>query len=406
MINVPFSPPDITEAEIESVAAVLRSGWITTGPVTKQFERDISAFCGVKRTACLSSGTAAMELSLHLLGVGPGDEVITSAYTYSASASVALHVGASVVLADTVKGGVNIDPESVRSKITGRTKAVIPVDIVGVPVDYDALYTVLEDAKGLFSPGSELQRQLGRIAVIGDAAHAFGAVYKGESVALKSDFSCFSFHAVKNMTTSEGGCVCFNDIGGIGADDLYEEFMLYSTHGQDKDALAKTKAGWEYDILLPAYKCNMSDLLAAVGVSQLARYADMLSRRRALTERLDERFARTRVKPLKHETDDYTGSFHVYLVRIEGLDESLRNRLIAEMLQRGVSLNVHFKPLPLMTAYKNLGFSIEDYPNAYDYYKAAVSLPLFSTMTIEQAEYTAAQLLEVLELPEFSDAHR
>ena len=403
-MKVPFSPPDITESEIEKVTAVLRSGWITTGPVTKRFEADITSFCGVKRTACLSSGTAAMELSLRLLGVGPSDEVITSAYTYSASASVALHVGATVVLADTIKGGVNIDPESVREKITGRTKAVIPVDVVGVPVDYDALYAVLDDAKGLFSPGSELQEQLGRVAVIGDSAHAFGAVYKGESVALKSDFSCFSFHAVKNMTTSEGGCVCFNDIGCISADDLYKKFMLYSTHGQDKDALAKTRGGWEYDILLPAYKCNMPDLLAAVGAAQLERYADMLSRRRSLTERMNEHFAGTRVKPLKHETDDYTGSFHVYLVRIEGFDEALRNSLIAEMYRRGVSLNVHFKPLPLMTAYRNLGFHIEDYPNAYDYYKASVSLPLFSAMTSEQADYVAEQLLDVLQMPEYCDA--
>jgi len=400
-MKVPFSPPDITESEIEKVTAVLRSGWITTGSVTKQFEKDISSFCGVKRTACLSSGTAAMELSLRLLGVGPGDEVITSAYTYSASASVAYHVGATVVLADTVKGGVSIDPKDVRSKITERTKAVIPVDVAGVPIDYEGLYAVLDEAKSFFSPSSELQKGLGRIAVIGDSAHAFGAVYKGKSVAQWSDFSCFSFHAVKNMTTSEGGCVCFNDIGGVSADDLYKKFMLYSMHGQDKDALAKTKAGWEYDILLPAYKCNMPDLLAAVGAAQLERYADMLSKRRSLTERMDRRFSAVRIKPLKHETDDCTGSFHVYLVRLDGFDEALRNSFITEMDRRGVSLNVHFKPLPLMTAYKDLGFDIADYPNAYDYYKASVSLPLFSTMTAEQADYVADQVMDALKMPEY-----
>lgn len=399
---VPFCLPDITEAEIEGVSEVLRSGWITTGPVTKQFEKDISAYCGVKRTACLGSATAAMELSLRLLGVGEGDEVITSAYTYSASASVIRHTGADIVLADSRKDGTSLDIDELAKKINSRTKAIIPVDVAGIPVDYSGIYGVLEDKKGVFAPNSDLQRQIGRVAVISDSAHSFGAVYKGKNVARWADLSCFSFHAVKNLTTAEGGCVCFDDFSEISADEIYRRFMLYSLHGQDKDALAKLAGGWEYDILMPAYKCNMPDVLAAIGVSQLKRYDAMLERRRSIAERYNRHFKSTRIKPSAHEGADFTGSFHLYTARIDGFDSERRNRLISAMSDRGVSLNVHFIPLPLLSAYRELGFSIEDYPNAYDYYKTMVSLPLFSTMTDEQTDYTAKQLLELLDSPEFS----
>ncbi len=404
-MNVPFSPPDITEAEIERVTAVLRSGWITTGPVTKQFERDISSYCGVKRTACLNSGTAAMELSLRILGIGPGDEVITSAYTYTASASVIDHVGATIVLADTKPGSIHIDPDSLREKITAKTKAVIPVDLAGIPVDYEGIYRVIDESKHLFSPNNEIQKELSRIAVIADAAHAFGAIYHGKSVTNQSDFCCFSFHAVKNLTTTEGGCVCFNGIGKFDADWIYNQFMLFSIHGQTKDALAKTKGNWEYDILFPGYKSNMPDILAALGAAQLERYDEMLEVRRRLTKRMDAHLLGSRAVPLKHETADYTSSYHAYIVRIEGIGPDERNRLIELMGERDVFLNVHFKPLPLLTAYKNLGFKMDDYPNAYDYFKATVTLPLFSTMSEEQVDYVAEQLLEVLALPEFRNAH-
>ena len=401
---VPFSPPDITQNEIDRVVAVLRSGWITTGRVTKQFERDIATYCGTKKAVCLSSATAAMELSLRMLGVTAGDEVITSAYTYSASAAVIAHTGAAIVLADTVPGGVHIDPESVKERITDRTKAVIPVDIAGIPADYEGLYRVINEKRALFRHSCEIQKNLGRIAVVGDAAHAFGAEYKGRSIADQSDFCCFSFHAVKNLTTAEGGCIAFNDTGGIPADELYRKFMLMALHGQNKDALTKTEGAWEYDIELLGYKYNMPDILAAFGQAQLERYDEMLRIRRELAELYNRCFEGTPVKPLVHECSDYTGSFHAYIIRIDGFDTAQRNRLIEEMGARGIALNVHFKPLPLHTAYKALGFDIKDYPNAYDYYKAAVTLPLYSSMTKDMAEYVAGQLLEVLRLKEFADA--
>ena len=401
---IPFSPPDITELEIEKVTEVLRSGWITTATVTRQLEKDISKYCGTKRTICLSSATAAMELSLRILGIGEGDEVITSAYTYSASAAVIAHTGATIVLADTIKGGVAIDPKSISQKITNKTKAIIPVDIAGIPVNYEEIYKVIEEKKGLFKPNNEIQQNLGRIAVIDDAAHAFGAVYRSKNIAQWSDFCCFSFHAVKNLTTAEGGCITFGDVGGVDANELYRRFSLLSMHGQDKDALEKAQGSWEYDIKLLGYKCNMPDILAAFGAAQLERYDEMLKIRKNLVHLMNESFKGTKVIPLAHEGDSYTGSFHVYIVRIDGLDISTRNDLITEMGKRGVALNVHFKPLPLHTAYKELGFDIKEYMNAYDYYRATVTLPLFSTMTEEMAEYVIQQLLEVLQLKEFRDA--
>ena len=396
-MKVPFYLPDITEAEVKRVSEVLRSGWITTGPVTKQFEKDISSYCGVTRTACVNSATAAMELSLRILGVGAGDEVITSAYTYSASASVIRHTGARVVLADSSDGGVSIDPKEIAKKITGRTKAVIPVDIAGIPADYSEIFAVLEEKKNIFSADSDIQQQIGRIAVISDSAHAFGAEYKGKNIAQWADLACFSFHATKNLTTAEGGCVCFDDIGDISADEIYLRFMLFSLHGQDKDALAKTAGGgWEYDILLPAYKCNMPDVLAAIGASQLERYEAMLRKRRSIFTIYDEYFMSTSVKPLRQITEDYTGSYHLYVAELTGARREKRDSIISEMQKRGVSLNVHFIPLPLFTAYRDLGFKVEDYPNAVSFFNSTVSLPLFDSMTGEQVEYVARLLLELL----------
>lgn len=396
-MKVPFSPPDITEKEIEKVVEVLRSGWITTGPVTKKFEKDISGYTGCKMTACLSSATAAMEISLRILGIGPGDEVITSAYTYSASASVIDHVGAKIVMADTLPGGFLIDAESLLPLINERTKAVIPVDVAGVPVDYRRIKEIFEEKRGLFKPSNVIQKNLGRVALVSDAAHAFGALYDGKNVATLADFACFSFHAVKNLTTSEGGCICFGDIGEITAGEIYKEIMLISLHGQTKDAFSKQKAGsWEYDIVVPGYKCNMTDVHAAIGAGQLDRYDDILKRRRELVKIYDGILKNTKAVAISHIGGNFTGSHHAYIVRFEGADEEKRNVIIEEMEKRGVSLNVHFKPLPLMTAYKNLGFKIEDYPNAYGFYKNAASLPLWSMMSDEQAIYTAENLIEVM----------
>jgi dTDP-4-amino-4,6-dideoxygalactose transaminase len=396
-MKVPFSPPDITENEIEKVVEVLKSGWITTGPVTKQFEKDISSYTGCKMTACLSSATAAMEISLRILGVGPGDEVITSAYTYTASASVIDHVGAKIVMADTLPDSFLIDAESLSSLINERTKAVIPVDIAGVPVDYKRIREILEEKRGIFKPSNIIQEKLGRVALISDAAHSFGAIYDGSNVATLADFACFSFHAVKNLTTSEGGCICFGDIGEMPAEGIYKGIMLISLHGQTKDAFSKQKVGgWEYDIVVPGYKCNMTDVHAAIGAGQLERYDEILKRRKELAKIYDNILKDTKAVPIQHTGENYTGSHHAYIVRFEGADEEKRNLIIEEMAKRGVALNVHFKPLPLMTAYKCLGFRIEDYPNAYGFYKNAASLPLWSMMSDDQAIYTAENLIEVM----------
>ncbi|NLL92324.1 MAG: DegT/DnrJ/EryC1/StrS family aminotransferase [Ruminococcaceae bacterium] len=396
-MKVPFSPPDITENEIEKVVEVLKSGWITTGPVTKKFEKDISGYTGSKMTACLNSATAAMEISLRILGIGPGDEVITSAYTYTASASVIDHVGAKIVMADTLPDSCLIDVESLSSLINERTKAVIPVDIAGVPVDYKRIMEILEEKRGIYKPSNIVQEKLGRVALISDAAHSFGAVYEGKNVATLADFACFSFHAVKNLTTSEGGCICFGDIGEVPAERIYKGIMLISLHGQTKDAFSKQKVGgWEYDIVVPGYKCNMTDVHAAIGAGQLERYDDILKRRKELTKIYDDILKGTKAVPIQHTGENYTGSHHAYIVRFKGADVEKRNLIIEEMAKREVALNVHFKPLPLMTAYKSIGFRIENYPNAYGFYKNAASLPLWSMMSDEQAIYTAENLIEVM----------
>lgn len=395
LMDVPFSPPDITESEINLVAKALRSGWITTGPMTRQFEGELAELCATKRAICLNSATAAMELTLRMLGIGPGDEVITCAYTYTASASVAVHVGARPVLVDCLPGSPHMSPEALKAAITEKTKAIIPIDIAGIPADYEAIRRIVEDKRNLFKPNSELQQQLGRIAVIGDAAHSLGARYMGKSVALASDFCCFSFHAVKNLTTAEGGCIAFNDIGNVSADEMYRRLSLLSLHGQDKDALAKTQKGaWEYDIVVPGYKCNMTDMAAALGLAQLARLGKLYRRRSDIVDRYDSYFKDTVIKPLRHVVGrTYHGSHHLYIVSVGDVDAETRNEIILDLAENGVVANVHYKPLPMMTAYKELGWDIQDFPNAYNFYKSEITLPLHTLLTDEQVDYTARALL-------------
>lgn len=397
MMKIPFSPPDMTEEEARAAWEAILSGWITTGPRTKEFERRIEAYCGVEKVACLNSATAAMELCLRELGVGPGDEVITSAYTYSASASVIDHVGARIVLVDTLPGSMRMDMDAVGAAITVRTKAVIPVDVAGIPADYAALRAAIEAKKELFRPSTPLQEAIGRVAIIADAAHSFGARYRGAPAAQAPDFCCFSFHAVKNLTTAEGGAIAFSGFDGFDAQRLYSDFMLWSLHGQSKDALAKTQLGaWEYDIVYPGYKCNMTDIMAAIGLAQLDRYEGMLARRREMVARYDAAFAGSRVRPLAHSGEDFDGSHHLYITQIEGTSVEERNRLIVALAQQGISTNVHYKPLPMFTAYRKLGFDIANYPNAYDYYTRELTLPLHTLLTDEQIDAVADTLLELL----------
>ncbi|MBQ6148752.1 MAG: DegT/DnrJ/EryC1/StrS family aminotransferase [Oscillospiraceae bacterium] len=392
-MQVPFSPPDIGELEIQYVTEVLRSGWITTGPKTKELEKKLAVYLEKERVACLNSATAAMELSLRIMGIGPGDEVITSAYTYTASASVIDHVGAKIVLVDCLPDSVLIDPEAVRNAITDKTKAVIPVDIAGIPADYNSIYKAIEDRKELFCPANEIQKELGRVAIIADCAHSLGARYHGRPVAVSADIACFSFHAVKNFTTAEGGAAAFDSIGNVSSDEMYRQFMLLSLHGQTKDALAKTQVGaWEYDIVSPAFKCNMTDIMAAIGLAQLERYPDMLERRRELVELYDKNLDHTVFETLQHETDEYLSSRHMYFVRVNGANAQQRNDIIKKMAENEISANVHYKPLPMLTAYKNLGFKVDNYPNAYRRFENMITLPLFSKMTNEQCVYVAEQL--------------
>ena len=396
-MKVPFSPPDISELEISEVSDALRSGWITTGPKTKLFEQRIAERCGTERAVCLASATAAMELALRALGIGEGDEVITSAYTFTASASVISHVGARTVIVDTEPGSFHISPDKLAAAITERTKAVIPIDVGGIPVQYDRVLEAIKSKKSLFRPNGELQRQLGRVAVVSDCAHSFGAAYKGKDVACYGDFSCFSFHAVKNLTTAEGGAIAFSSVGSVSADTLYDQFQLFSLHGQNKDALAKTKLGaWEYDILIPGYKCNMTDIMAALGLAQLARYDELLSRRKEIVARYDRHFKGTAVHPIAHRGADYCGTHHLYIIQIDGIDEHRRNEIISMLAQDGVSANVHYKPLPMMTAYKNMGFDIKDYPNAFDFYSREITLPLHTLLSDEQVDFVAEKLIKAV----------
>lgn len=396
-MNIPFSPPDINQEDIDEVVNALRSGWITTGPRTKEFEKQIARFCGAQRAVCLNSATAGLELTLRLLGIGEGDEVITTAYTYTASASVICHVGAKPVIIDTAPGSFFMAPEQLEGAINSRTKAVIPVDLAGIPVNYEQLYSLLEGHNSVFQPANKLQEALGRIAILADAAHSFGASRGGIMSGSLADFTSFSFHAVKNLTTAEGGAVTWKNIPGVEDEEIYKNYMLLSLHGQTKDALNKnSRGGWEYDILLPGYKCNMTDMAAALGLSQLKRYESILSRRAQLIAFYDSAFAGSRITPIKHFDNDYKSSGHLYITRIEGVGEQERNQLIDRLAQNGVAANVHYKPLPMLTAYKNLGFDIKDYPNAYNMYKNEITLPLNTVLTDEQAEYTAKLLLSLV----------
>lgn len=387
----------MTEAEANAAAEAVLSGWITTGPKTKELEKELAQYIGTKRVACLSSATAAMELALRVLGIGEGDEVITCAYTYTASASVIEHVGARVVLVDCLKGSPLIDPEAVRRAITPATKAVIPVDIGGVPADYNAIRAVIDEKRALFSPRGDIQRSMGRIAVIGDAAHSLGARYLGQSPAALCDFACYSFHAVKNFTTAEGGAVAFGDVGGKTADELYNLFMLWSLHGQNKDALAKTRLGsWEYDIVFPGYKCNMTDIMAAIGLVQLSRYEGMLARRREMVSMYGELLKDLPVTPMPHKGDGFVGSHHLYITALDGASRGQRDAVIEHMAQDGVSTNVHYKPLPMMTAYRAMGFDIKDFPNALALFEHEVTLPLHTRLTDDELAFVAKSLESAL----------
>lgn len=394
---IPFSPPDITDAEIAEVVDTLKSGWITTGPKTKQFEKEIASFCHTEKAVCLNSATACLEGVLHFLGIGAGDEVITSAYTYTASASVVCHVGAKLVLVDTAPGSCEMDYEQLAEKITEKTKAIIPVDLAGVVCDYEKIYEIVNEKKAMFRPANKVQEAMGRIAVIADASHAFGAMRKGKMCGEIADFTAFSFHAVKNLTTAEGGAVTWREIPNYSSDEIYRFFMLYSLHGQTKDALSKTNVGqWEYDILLPGYKCNMTDIMAAIGLAQLIRYPSMLERRKHIVSMYNKALENMPVRVLNHYDDDHQSSGHLYLVYMLGKSVEERNRIIERMAEKNVVTNVHYKPLPLLTAYKNLGFKIEDYPNAYDLYKCEITLPLHTKLTDEQAERVINTFVDVL----------
>ena len=393
-MKIPFSPPDIGEAEIEEVVAALKSGWITTGPKTKELERQVAQFCHTSKAVCLNSATAALELTLHQLGIGSGDEVITCAYTYTASASVVCHVGAKLVLVDCQKDGYQMDYDALEAAITEKTKAVIPVDIAGVICDYDRIFEIVEKKKALFTPSdNKIQQALGRVAVVADAAHAFGARRHGKMCGEIADFTAFSFHAVKNFTTA----VVWRDIDGIDNEEIYKNYMLLSLHGQSKDALAKTQLGaWEYDIVMPGYKCNMTDIMAGIGLAQMRRYPKLLMRRCNIIGQYDAVMENLPVQVLQHYGEDFASSGHLYLVRLEGKDEAYRNEFIRKMAELEVATNVHYKPLPMHTAYKKLGFDIKDYPNAYQMYHNEITLPLHTCLSDEEVEYVLDCFAKVL----------
>ena len=385
---IPFSPPDISELEINEVADALRSGWITTGPRTKQLEKNIAQWIGTEKCVCLNSQTACAEMALHVMGIGAGDEVITCAYTYTASASVVAHVGAKLVLIDTQKDSLEMDYDALEAAITEKTKAIIPVDLAGIPCNYDRLFDIVERKKHLFKPANEMQAALGRVAIMADTAHAFGAKWHGKMIGAVADFSSFSFHAVKNLTTAEGGALTWRTIDGISNEDIYKKLQLLSLHGQSKDALAKTKLGaWEYDIIGTYYKCNMTDVVAAIGLKQFERYPGMLKRRKEIIEKYDAVLKPLGVETLNHYTPDWESSGHLYLTRIPGITAEERNEIITKMAEQGVACNVHYKPLPMHTAYKNLGFDIADYPNAYAHFANEITLPLHTCLTDEDVAY-------------------
>lgn len=398
MMNIPFSPPDITELEIEEVVDTLKSGWITTGPKTKKFEKQISEYCHTSKAVCLNSATACSEMALRVLGIGPGDEVITTAYTYTASASVICHVGATVVLVDTQKDSYEMDYEALEEKITEKTKAIIPVDLGGVICDYDTIFEIVNRKKDVFEPKTELQKKIGRVAVVADGAHAIGAVRDGKRCGEIADFTSFSFHAVKNLTTAEGGAVTWRDIEGVDNEELYKQFMLLSLHGQSKDALAKTQLGaWEYDVVAPYYKCNMTDIMAALGLAQMKRYPDILARRKEIIEKYNEGLKNLPVSVLEHFGNDFASSGHLYLVRVHDKTREECNKIIEKMAEYGIATNVHYKPLPLLSAYKNQGFDINDYPNAYAMFENEITLPLHTKLTDEEIDYIIDSFIKCVE---------
>ena len=394
---ISFSPPDISDLEIKEVVDTLHSGWITTGPRTKEFERQIAAYVGTRRAVCLNSQTACAEMCLRLLDIGPGDEVITSAYTYSASASVVCHVGARLVLIDTQPDSLEMDYRQLENAINENTKAIIPVDLGGIPCDYERIFSIVEEKRSLFKPEGKLQQAMGRIAVIADTAHAFGAELHGVKIGAVADFSNFSWHAVKNLTTAEGGAMSWKTIPGIDDDEIYKQIQLLSLHGQSKDAYAKAELGaWEYDIIGPWYKCNMTDIMAAIGLKQFERYPGMLVRRREIISRYDAALKPLGIIVLPHYTDEYSSSGHLYITRIPGITLEERNEIIRRMAEAGVACNVHYKPLPMMTAYRRLGFDIADYPNAYAQYANEITLPLHTCLSDEDVEYVISSYQQIL----------
>lgn len=402
--NIPFSPPDISELEINEVAEAMRSGWITTGPRTKELERRLADFCHTSKVVCLNSATASEELNFRICGIGEGDEVIVPAYTYTATASAAIHCGAKVVFVDSQKDNCEMDYEKVSEAITEKTKAVVAVDLGGIIADYEKLYEVVESKRYLFKAkegndlGARIQQAVGRVLVFADGAHSLGASQKGKMSGEIADFTDFSFHAVKNFTTAEGGAATWRDIPGIDNEEIYKQYQLYSLHGQSKDALAKTQIGaWEYDIIGPWYKCNMTDIMAAIGLKQLDRYPGLLSRRRSIIEQYDAMCDELGVKHLIHYTKDSISSGHLYLTRIPNADDKMRREIIIKLAERGIATNVHYKPLPMMTAYKNMGWDIKDFPNAYAYYENLITLPLHTRLSDEDVEYIIENFKAVIQ---------
>lgn len=399
MMNIPFSPPDISEKEIEEVVDTLKSGWITTGPKTKKFEMEIAKYCNTDRAVCLNSATASLELTLRNLGIGEGDEVITTSYTYTASASPIYHVGAKIVLVDVKENTYDMDIEKLKVAITDKTKAIIGVDIAGIISNYDEIFKAVEEKKELFKPNNDIQKLYNRIIVIADSAHGFGASKNGKMSGEIADFTTFSFHAVKNLTTAEGGAVTWKSIDGLDNEWLYKQYQLLSLHGQSKDALHKNGLGnWEYDIVAPLYKCNMTDIMAAIGLAQFDRYPELVERRHKIIKKYNDSLKKLPVKVLNHFDDNHKSSGHLYLVRIDNIDEEKRNEIIIEMAKRGIATNVHYKPLPLLTAYKNLGFDINNYINSYNLYKNEITLPLYSKLSDEEVDYIITNFIEVLKL--------
>lgn len=401
-MKIPFSPPDLTDAEINEVVSALKSGWITTGPKTKELEREVASLCHTDKAVCLSSQTSCAEMALRLLGIGEGDEVIVPAYTYTASAEVVCHVGAKLVFIDSQPDSLEMNYDAVEKAITDKTKVIIPVDLAGIPCDYDRIFSIVEKKKSLFKPSNDIQSKFGRIIVCADTAHAFGSSWHGQPVGSVADFSAFSFHAVKNFTTAEGGALTWKPNEALNDEELYKRVQLYSLHGQSKDALSKNQLGsWEYDILGPWYKCNMTDIHAAIGLAQMKRYPSLLKHRREIIEKFDNAFKPLGVHTLSHFTDEYTSSGHLYLTRIfkkngEPISDEERREIIIKMAERGITTNVHFKPLPMMTGYKKLGFDIKDYPNAYAHYANEISLPLFSRLTDEEVDYIIDNYTDVI----------